>query len=129
MYSQVPKFQSPGEGGEGVGARSKNHGSGPTLWLQATKLGNETTCRCRSFSVAFACSLALACKRRTHSFDWGLAGLAGGLSRGPNADLGITSGARQGMKGDPRGPFTSASYCPVPHQRPAAHGFGVGKGD
>lgn len=82
--------------------------------------------RFRSLSPATARARCLQAPHAQLSTG-GWLGLAGGLSRGPNADLGITSGARQGMKGDPRGPFTSASYRPVPHQRPAAHGFGVGK--
>lgn len=129
MYSQVPNFPSPSEGGEGVGVRKKNHGSGPTLLLQATKLGNETTCRCCFVFGRSRLLLALPASAARTASTGALAGLAGGLSRSPNADLGITSGARQGMKGDPRGPFTSASYCPVPHQRPAAMGLGLGKED
>jgi hypothetical protein len=124
MYSQVPSFQTPQGGVVGLGGRGKNHGSGPTpRSLQATKLGNKKELSLLLVFGRFRPQARLPCKRRTHSSNWGLAGRLG-LSRRPNANLGITSGARQGMKGDPRGPFTSASHLCLTST--GSHGFGVG---
>lgn len=100
----------------------------PWVWsarhAASSRVGNEKD-RARAVLLVFVPPPRLPCLAA--SARWGLAGRprifvqgsGRGVSRAPNTDSGITSGARQGVKGDPRGPFTSASCaspCPAAHR-------------
>lgn len=131
MYSQVPSFERTPQGtgeedgwrGEGEGRKKEEE---PWIWfqqvpLQATELGtNDVVVVAVAAAGSFSFLACFAVLQAPHAAPGGwLAGLAGCPRRcvrgfgpaQPRADLGITSGARQGVKGDPRGPFTSASCC------------------
>lgn len=123
MYSQVPSSELlPGTGEEEGEEPWICGGPADIRPLQASsKLGGAKQALCCRLA-RFRSSLASpCCKRRTPAWGTGsLPASARGLARAPNADLGITSGARQGVKGDPRGPFTSASSA-----SPARQPWGV----
>lgn len=131
---QLPGARFGGRGGEGGEGGKKRRE--PWVWsarrAASSRFGNERK-RARAVLLVFVPPprLPCLCCKRSLGAGWTPAyfcsGEWEGVSRDPNADSGITSGGRQGVKGDPRGPFTSASCAsPCPGSPPGPSTLGRG---